>query len=202
MTPAFSTLRDLASGARRGPRRERCELCDAPVAHLHRHLFEPASRRLLCACDACSLLFPDGGNTKFRKVPADVRRLDAFELTDGAWESLLIPIGLAFFVHSSVENRVIAYYPSPAGATESLLPVEAWSDLVENNPALARIQPDVEALLANRLEETPEYYLAPIDKCYELVGLIRRNWHGFSGGAEMWAETRSFFSQLKEAAVA
>ena len=40
-----------------------------------------------------------------------------------------------------------AFYPSPAGATESLLPLTAWEEIVRENPALREMQPDVEALL-------------------------------------------------------
>lgn len=202
MTPAFSALRELATNARRNPAAERCELCGAVVSHQHRHLIDPESRRLFCACEACSLLFPGNGNTKLKRVPAAVRRMDDFQLSEGLWDSLLIPIGLAFFVHSSAVNKVTAFYPSPAGATESVLSMDAWDGLLEGNPMLARMQPDVEALLVNRLEQEPAYYMVPIDKCFELVGLIRRDWHGLSGGAEMWAQTRNFFSELKEASLA
>ena len=40
-----------------------------------------------------------------------------------------------------------AFYPSPAGATESLLPLETWEELAAANPLLASLEPDVEALL-------------------------------------------------------
>ena len=60
-----------------------------------------------------------------------------------------------------------AMYPSPAGATESLLPLTAWTTLVADNPVLGQLEPDVEALLVNRVGESREYFLAPIDACYE-----------------------------------
>ncbi len=52
----------------------------------------------------------------------------------------------------------------------------------------------------NRLNDPAEYYLAPIDKCYELVGLIRSNWRGLAGGPEVWQKIRDFFTELKEVA--
>ena len=64
----------------------------------------------------------------------------------------------------------MAYYPGPAGATESLLPLDAWEALVSQNPPLQKLQPDVEALLVNRAGKARNYFIAPIDKCYELVG--------------------------------
>src|SRR5208283_2325282 len=97
------------------------------------------------------------------------------------------------------------FYPSPAGATESLLPLGAWKRIVESNPSLGEMETDVEALLVNRVgharQASPtEYYIAPIDVCYKLVGLIRTHWHGLSGGTEVWLEIGNFFSQLRSRA--
>jgi len=133
-------------------------------------------------------------------VPRRVRFLPDFQMTDAQWDSLLIPIGLAFFVENSVENRVLALYPSPAGSTESMLSLESWWDIVQENPVLTEMESDVEALLVNRLDHGAEYYIAPIDKCYQLVGLIRSNWHGLSGGTEVWEKIHDFFTELKAGA--
>ena len=91
-------------------------------------------------------------------------------------------------------------YPSPAGATESLLPLHAWDSLVAQNLSLARMEPDVEALLVNRVGTKREHYLAPIDVCFELVGLIRVHWRGLAGGEIVWEEIDKFFSRLQTAA--
>ena len=45
----------------------------------------------------------------------------------------------------------MALYPSPAGATESLLSLEAWQEIERENPQLTDMQADVEALLVNRI---------------------------------------------------
>jgi hypothetical protein len=126
-------------------------------------------------------------------------------MADAQWENLLIPINMAFFFHSSIEGRIIPLYPSPAGAVESLLPLDAWSEIVQENKALAQLRPDVEALLVNRVGHAhelseAEYYIAPIDECYRLVGLIRVNWKGLSGGSEVWVEIGRFFSELRSRA--
>ena len=97
-------------------------------------------------------------------------------------------------------------YPSPAGATESLLELESWNDIVGQNPALNQMEPDVEALLVNRLGysrgySAPEYYQLPIDECYKLVGLIRAHWSGLSGGSEVWQQIGEFFRSLQSRAV-
>jgi hypothetical protein len=124
--------------------------------------------------------------------------LPGFRLSDARWENLHIPINLAFFFRCSPVERVVALYPSPAGPVESLLTLEAWDELEEDNPILRELEPDVEALLVNRVGEAREYYRAPIDECYKLVGLIRSNWRGLSGGAEVWQEIGRFFVGLKE----
>ena len=86
-------------------------------------------------------------------------------MTDAQWDSLMIPINMAFFFRSSPEARVVAMYPSPAGATESLLSLEAWNEIADANPELQHMDSDVEALLVNRIGHSrgftgAEYYLA------------------------------------------
>ena len=155
---------------------------------------------LVCACDACAVLFSGGQSGRYRRVPRRIEFLPDFRLSEVQWESLLIPINLAFFFHSSQAGRVLAVYPSPAGATESLLGLEAWHSLVQENPILAELEPDVEALLVHRIGHAREHYRVPIDQCYKLVGLIRLHWHGLSGGREVWEKVGEFFAGLKEKA--
>jgi hypothetical protein len=78
------------------------------------------------------------------------------------------------------------------------LPLTAWETLAANNPDLTGMLPDVEALLANRVGDTRAYFIAPIDKCYELVGTIRKHWKGLSGGEEVWREIDKFFAALQD----
>ncbi len=197
---AFTTLRSLTRKPPAPPGSsadERCDMCGVGLIRQHQHLVDPVSRKLVCACDACAVLFQQNGVTKYKRVPRRARLLADFQMTDAQWDSLMIPIGLAFFVESTPENKVLALYPSPAGSTESLLSLEAWWDIVQENPALADMEADVEALLVNRLDRAGDYYIAPIDKCYQLVGLIRSNWRGLSGGTEVWEKIRGFFEELK-----
>jgi Family of unknown function (DUF5947) len=199
---AFATLRQFA---RPRPPAERCELCSAGLAHEHPHLVDLASRQIVCACDACATLFDGMAGGKFKRVARRAQLLANFHMTDAQWENLMIPINMAFFFRSSLEDRIVTLYPSPAGAVESLLPLDAWNEIVEENPALVHLRPDIEALLANRVGHAQElsraeYYIAPIDECYRLVGLIRGNWKGLSGGAEVWTEIGRFFSDLRSRA--
>lgn len=201
-TTTFSSgpMTRLRGLARRSEPEERCELCGTKLAQQHQHLFEPPGRRLYCACDACALLF-DTRTTKLRRVPRDVHRLPDFTLTDADWQSLRVPVSLAFLYLDSATGTVLAAFPSPAGATEAEVAAEAWERLVATNPALANLEPDVEALLIYRVQDARQYFRVPIDQCFTLVGLIRTHWRGFSGGDEVWREIARFFQLLQRQAV-
>jgi hypothetical protein len=123
--------------------------------------------------------------------------LDDFELPDELWASFSVPIGLAFFLHSSATGGVVSLYPSPAGATESELDLEGWQELVRANPVLASLEPDAEALVVNRMAEPHQHAIAPIDECYRLVGLIKLRWEGISGGAGPEDAIAGFFDELR-----
>ena len=181
---------------------ERCELCGKGLPPDHAHLVRPENRQLVCACAPCAVLFADAGAATYKRVPRRITLLADYALTDEQWEALAIPIDLAFFLHSSPAGQVVAVYPSPAGATESLLHLEAWDDIAAGHPRLRALEPDVEALLVNRVrhreqEGTARYFVVPIDECYRLVGLIRKSWRGLSGGAVVWREIAEFFAQLE-----
>ena len=186
--------------ARPKPPEQRCELCGTGLTAAHEHLVEPSSRQLFCCCSPCAILFSGRDALRFRRVPRSVEALLDFRLSDAEWEALHLPIRLAYFFPSTPAGRVLAFYPSPAGATESLLPLEAWQAIEAENPVLRALEPDVEALLANRMATVPEYFRVPIDECYRLVGLLRAHWKGLSGGAEVWGEIGRFFDQLRDRA--
>lgn len=183
----LAALRRLAAPR---PAEDRCELCAATTHEEHQHLVDPDSRRLLCVCDACAILFDDSGVTRYRRVPRDIRRLDETAIDDALWNSIGIPIGLAFLFRSSATNSIAAVYPSPAGPTETAVSDEF--------PLVASLTPDVEALLVNRTKGARDYYIVPIDECYKLIGIIRRNWSGFSGGDELWGKIDAFFAALRQ----
>ena len=199
-----SRLQELARprGRRQPAPEEQCDLCAEPIPSEHRHLLDLESRRLLCACRACSILFDrsGAGGGHYRLIPAHARVVADLDLDDAFWLALNIPVELAFFFHSSAAGRVVAFYPSPAGATESLLDLESWDDLVRANPVLAELEPDVEALLVHRAGGRREHWLLPVDRCYELVGLVRTHWRGFGGGDEVWEALDGFFDRLRKEA--
>ncbi|MEO5904565.1 MAG: DUF5947 family protein [Gemmatimonadaceae bacterium] len=196
---SFGRLKQLAEKPRAV---ERCDMCGRDISGEHDHLMQPAERRLVCVCGACGVLFSGETGTKYRRVPRRVKSLGDFRMTDGQWEALRLPINLAFFFRSTPAERVVAAYPSPAGATESMLSLDAWEDIERDNPTLLQMEPDVEALLVNRVGSSrnvgpAEYFLVPIDRCYKLVGLIRTKWTGLSGGGEVWGEIAHFFDDLR-----
>jgi hypothetical protein len=179
---------------------EWCELCARALEGRHAHLLDPQARRILCACDPCAFLFQDGAG-RYRRVPRDSFFLSDLALDNLQWESLSIPVNLAFFFFSSPAKRVVAYYPSPGGATESLLTLEAWEGIAAAHSRIGQMQPDVEALLVNRVASPPDYYIVPIDRCYELSGIVRKHWQGFTGGDDVWREVANFFAALRSEAV-
>jgi uncharacterized protein DUF5947 len=166
---------------------ERCELCGAVIGDDHRHLLNPESRRLLCSCRSCALLFDRGG--RYLLVPTTRTRLDDAGLTDRDWEELRLPVDVAFFLHDSAAGRDMAFYPGPMGATESQLPLQL--------AVLRTIQPDVEALLVDRHLGAREHWIVPIDDCFRLVGIVRTHWRGLTGGKDVWAEIARFFAGLE-----
>lgn len=178
---------------------ERCELCGEPIPDRHSHIVHLEGRNLLCACRACYLLFTSGGagGGKYRAVPERYLDLGAGVLTEEQWDRAQVPVNLAFFFFNSSLGRTVAFYPSPAGATESLLPLETWQEVERANPVLAGLTPDVEALLVYKRPEGFESYVVPIDVCYELVGIVRRHWKGFQGGEEAWRAIEGFFAGLR-----
>jgi hypothetical protein len=207
---AFSSLRRFAQeesekaeeAVQEQAAQERCELCSEPIPPEHRHLLNVSTRELMCACRPCSILFDSeaASEGRYRLVPDRRLFLEDFEMSDAQWESLRIPVDMAFFFYSAPAERVVAFYPSPMGPTESLLKLGAWEELEKANPVLRGMERDVEALLVNRARGAREHFLVPMDKCYSLVGLIRMHWRGFTGGQEVWEEIGLFFEELRRRA--
>jgi hypothetical protein len=205
---AFSSLRRFSQDAGKAEeavreqaaaREERCELCSEPIPTEHRHLLDVSSREIMCSCRACSILFyePSASEGKYRLIPDRRLFLWDFEMSDAQWESLRVPVDMAFFFHSVPAERVVAFYPGPMGPTESLLKLGTWEELEKANPVLTQMERDVEALLVNRVRGAREHFLVPVDQCYSLVGLIRTQWRGLTGGREVWEEIERFFEELR-----
>jgi hypothetical protein len=194
----LSPLASIRRYLRPRPEREYCSLCDAILADEHQHLFDSSSRRPVCVCDSCAILFGQQCGARYRRVPRDSWFLPDFRLTELTWDSLGIPINLAFFVVDSEFNRVVAMYPSPGGATRALVPNEAWNALATDNTIIRTLAPDVEALLVNRFGSSEACYRVGVDLCYRLVGVVRLHWRGFSGGNAVHQEIDRYFATLKE----
>jgi hypothetical protein len=197
-----STLRRLASGERPDPKPpapERCEFCGADIDERHGHVADLVDHRLLCTCRACYLLFSNSGagGVRYRGVGEDVRRVADIDLSSGQWDALRIPVDLAFFFRQS--GQLLAFYPGPGGSTESELDLSAWADIESANPALLSLEPDVEAVLLRRRDDHFDCFLVPIDRCYELVGIVRGTWQGLGGGTEVWRHVDEFFANLDAA---
>lgn len=193
-------LRRIAAAPPAAPAGERCEMCGEPIAAEHQHVVDLDSHAMMCACRPCYLLFTDSSaHLRYRSVPDRYLSFPDFELGPGQWDELEIPVGLAFFFRSSRMERTVAFYPGPAGATESELPLDAWDAVMARNPALSIAAPDTEALLIRGPGEDraqADCHLVPVDACYELVGHLRRLWRGFDGGQEARNQLTAFFEKV------
>ncbi len=175
-------------------------MCAEPIGEVHQHVVNLESRGLVCACRACYLLFTaQDAALRYRAVPERYLSFPEFDLDGRQYDELEIPVALAFLFKNSVLGRTVAFYPGPAGATESELPLEAWGRIVDAHPELDALLPDVEALLirgADRAGNSFSCHLVPIDACYELVGQLRLLWRGFDGGTEVHAAMDQFFDNV------
>lgn len=181
------------------PAGESCEMCAEPVTSEHSHVVRLDQRKLMCTCRGCALLFTNSGagQGKYRAVPMRVVSDPDFVFDLARWDQLAIPVGLAFLFTNSTLGQTVAFYPSPAGATESELNADSWAEIGEDTPLLGELEPDVEALLLRRTDDGVICYLVPIDICYELVGLVRTYWKGFAGGDEVWAAVDELFDRVR-----
>jgi hypothetical protein len=197
----LDVLRRFVKKRTTGPE-ERCDFCDAEIRPEHGHAIDVQTRHILCVCRACYLLFTQDGAAlgRYRSVPDRFLSLEPPAISDRQWAALQIPVGMAFFFKHSALGRTVAFYPGPAGATESELPLDVWREIADASPLVEALEPDVEALLVRR-GRSVESYVVPIDTCYELVGRMRRNWKGFDGGDEARQELGRFFDALRARSV-
>jgi hypothetical protein len=201
MNPTVRALRRLAAERPAAPvAGERCEMCAEPVGAAHQHVVDTESRHMLCVCRGCYLLFTDrAAALRYRAVPQRYVSFPDFRMSLPEWDGLEIPVGLAFFFHSSAAGRTVAFYPGPAGATESELPLNNWHAFTESHPELSDVADDVEALLIQVPERdagAARCLLLPIDACYEFVGRIRLLWRGFDGGSDVRDYIARFFTEM------
>jgi len=201
------------------PGEEACEFCATQIPAEHGHVADLEQSTLMCACRACYLLFTHSGagqtrqqdeqpgedrrigRARYRSIPDRYRGDPGHPLTPADWDALEIPVGLAFFLHSSASGEQTAFYPSPAGATECRLDLEAWGRITAAHPLLGAAEPDVEAILISRGQadrDVIECFLVPIDACYELAGRMRLQWRGFDGGAEARQSIADFLDRVRE----
>lgn len=176
---------------------ERCGLCGIALPSDHEHLSEPAARKLVCCCTACAILFSERQDGRYRRVQPRLQSLAVLDLKDRDLAGLGVPVGLVFFYRSSATGGVLAVYPSPAGPLESPVDAAAWDALTTISPVLRELEPDVEALLVNRVNGARDCFRCSIDRCYHLIGLVRARWQGFSGGPELWREVEEFFAGMR-----
>ncbi|MGH3412510.1 MAG: DUF5947 family protein [Marmoricola sp.] len=198
----MSVLRTIRQRQPPDPNVHGCDMCAEPIGDEHSHVVDLHSRGLLCTCRGCYLLFSsDDAEQRYQAVPDRYLSFPDLRFNPAQWDALQIPVGLAFFFVNSLLGKTIAFYPGPAGVTESELPLESWDSVLAANPAMTVLRPDVEALLLRApAPDQPGFrcYLVPIDTCYELAGRLRMVWHGFDGGSEARQAIEDFFARTEQ----
>jgi hypothetical protein len=198
-TNAYDVLARIRANRQAPNPGERCEMCSEPIASEHQHVVNVEGRQLMCVCRGCYLLFTDRhAELQYRAVPDRYLTFGDFALDRRRWEALQIPVGLAFFFRNSALGRMVAFYPGPAGATESELDMAAWNDIRTADPRVDMLADDTEALLVRVPDDTgpPQCHLLPIDACYEFVGRLRMLWRGFDGGQDVRTFIDEFFDAI------
>jgi hypothetical protein len=194
---ALERFARAASEEQRSDHAERCEVCAAYRLASHSHVVDRSAHKLCCVCGPCSVAFQGTLAGRYVSVPTRVAVDPTFCLTNAQWETLQIPVRLAFVLRQSGQERWVAFFPSPAGATEAELSQSAWLALTRDSTLVRLVRDDVEALLMRgNPSGTFDCFITPIDLCYELVGIVRKHWRGFSGGEQVQRELDRFFNQL------
>jgi hypothetical protein len=176
-----------------------CDLCHETIPTGHAHVIDVADHALHCVCRACALLFTSKSAGRFRAVPDRYEQLDGD--AESPWLTMDVPVGLVFFIRSE-NGEVAAFYPSPAGATRSALQPDSWEALLARAPRLATLEPDVEALLVRHLRGRQDAFIVPVDVCYELVGIVRRDWRGLDGGRAVRSAIDGWFDRVQARSLA
>jgi Family of unknown function (DUF5947) len=173
---------------------ERCQRCMGTLSADHAHRLMAVRRQLECLCDKCAFEMPH--ESPWQVVAHKVERLPGFVMTAVEWDSLGLPVRLAFFVRRPDGDGARAFFPSAAGATEASLDADRWRELRDKSPRLSKMEPNVEALLVHHAAGRQLAFLVSIDVCYALVGTLRTHWRGFAGGPEAWQALDAFMSKL------
>ena len=160
-----------------------------PIADEHGHLVDLQAREPCCAPAAaatCSSTSEGAGGGHFRAVPdryVAFAGLRARRRRSGT--RLQIPVSVAFFFLNSSLGRVAAFYPGPAGATESELPLDAWDEVVAANPRLddaAARRRGVPRAGRRRTGSRAECYIVPDRRLLRAGRPPAPLWRGFDGG--------------------
>lgn len=204
MTTPYDVLSRITNRSAPGPVGQCCDMCSESIEDAHQHVVNVVGRQLMCVCRPCYLLFTEvQADLRYRAVPDRYLAFPGFALDRRTWDALQIPVGYAFFMRNSALDRTVAFYPGPAGATESELDLQAWADIRAADRRVEMLADDTEALLVQVPDDqqcSPECYLVPIDACYEFVGRLRTLWRGFDGGQEARACIHDFFDQVDQRA--
>lgn len=187
-------MKRLYRASRRAPdpASERCELCAAPIAAAHPHLWEARARAVRCACTGCAVIIPSSERAAYRRVPD---RFDRVALDVAPWLARLgVPVGVAALSRRD-DGTAIAAYPGAIGLVESELAADAWDELCAAVPAVAAMEREVCALVC----ASSGAWIAGIDVVFRLVSELRARRgvdSGMFGDPEAPAAAARFLDEL------
>ena len=173
--------------ARPAPDGERCDLCRSGVPDDHRHLLQLEERRILCVCEPCRAL----RSRRRRAAAGRHAHAVAGGLRAARRRVGRVPDPDRARVLPALERDRQRRRDVPVAGRrdrERAALRRAGTRLVELNPVLRGLEPDAEGLIVDRRLGVAA--IAPIDRCYELVGLIKSRWEGISGGRRRRARDR------------
>lgn len=169
----------------------RCAFCGMAVESAHPHRLDPEGWQVICACNACDRDRAD--EPRLRRVGHRVEKIEDPRVGERMLMVVDVPVGLAFFTRTRRAANV--FYPAPTGTAEARIDVETWAALEAELPEVARLEPEVEAIVVSLSPRRT--FVVPIDECFRLAGMLRSAWVGWSGGAEARSAIEDFFATLE-----
>ena len=184
-------MREMPDGPQ--PIEADCDLCGTSMPEDHRHLLELEERRIVCVCESCWAL--RSGEAQYcppaRGSSCSTTSTCPTSCGRGCASRSAWPSSFARTTASWRSTRAPPARPSPSSE------LEAWDELVGRNGVVGDIERDSEALVVDKLNDGIQAAIVPTDEAYRMVGLVKANWQGISGGQGVPAAVAGFFDELR-----
>ena len=146
-----------------------CRFCSSALDSPPNPLFEVATQRVLFACNPCASRFEKRSGGPFKLIPRSTRQIEDFRMPEVPWQTYDLPGNVTFVFYCTAAAKLLSVCKVAAGTVDLTVPREVWKAIIEANPVLEEMRPDVEGLLIIHTGDSREYFIAPIDVCYNLI---------------------------------